>query len=47
MYNKIIQSLNNEKQKIYQTVFWEYAINTTELCNILPIYWLLGLFGLN
>lgn len=39
MYNKIIQSLNNEKtKKFIKLYFGNNAINTTELCNILPIY---------
>lgn len=38
-YNKIIQSLNNEKtKKFIKLYFGNNAINTTELCNILPIY---------
>ncbi len=39
MYNKIIESLNNEKtKKFIKLYFGNNAINTTELCNILPIY---------
>jgi tRNA1(Val) A37 N6-methylase TrmN6 len=39
LYNKIINSLNNEKTKLFiECYFGNNAINTTELKHILPIY---------
>lgn len=39
MYKKIIKSLENEKTKRFITLYFgNNAINTSELCNILPIY---------
>jgi type I restriction-modification system DNA methylase subunit len=39
LYNKIINSLNNEKTKLFiEYYFGNNAINTTELKHILPIY---------
>ena len=38
-YNKIITSFKNEKtQQFINLYFGNNAINTTELCKILPIY---------
>ena len=39
MYKKIIKSLENEKTKKFISLYFgNNAINTSELCNILPIY---------
>lgn len=39
MYKKIIKSLENEKTKRFISLYFgNSAINTSELCNILPIY---------
>lgn len=39
MYKKIIKSLENEKTKRFISLYFgNNAINTSELCNILPIY---------
>ena len=39
MYNNIIKSLQNEKTiEFIKLYFGNNAINTTELCEILPIY---------
>ena len=39
LYNKILKSFDNEKtQEFIKLYFGNNAINTTELCEILPIY---------
>ena len=41
LYNKILNSFNNEKtQEFIKLYFGNNAINTTELCEIVPIYFI-------